>query len=79
MKHMRRWIEPDNTPIRLEAPTSPAFASGERVAVVTLDDPPRTFYGELRAIDDGLAVVFIAGRSERVPVEYLRKLDSQGN
>jgi hypothetical protein len=80
-KKMRQadWMERDNRPVPVLADSGPAFEPGQRVAVVTLGDPPETIYGELRALDDGLAVVFIDGRSERVPAELIRPLDSQGN
>jgi hypothetical protein len=73
------WMERDNRPVPVRAAIGPAFRPGQRVAVVTLGDPPETIYGELRALDDGLAVVSIDGRNERVPVELIRPLDSQGN
>jgi hypothetical protein len=69
------WMEPDNRPVPVRASTRPAFRPGQQVAVVTLADPPETLYGELRAVDDTLAVVLIAGRSLRVPVELIRPLD----
>jgi hypothetical protein len=70
------WMEPDNRSVPVVASTGPVFKVGQRVAVVT---PEETFYGELRALDDGLAVVTIDGRGERVPLDIIRPLDSQGN
>jgi len=73
------WMEPDNRPVPVRASTGPAYRPGQRVAVLTFDEPPRELQGELRAIDDGLAVVLIDGRAERVPADRIKPLDSQGN
>lgn len=72
------WIEQDDERPRLiRASDRPAFETGQRVAVLTFEEPPRELQGELRAIDDGLAVVLIDGRAERVPLDRIKALDSQ--
>jgi hypothetical protein len=50
-------------------PPPRAFTVGQPVAVRLADGG--VIQGELRAIDEALAVVLIDGRSERVPVENL--------
>ena len=72
------WAEPiSETPKPLRADNGPAYRPGQRVAVLTFDDPPRELHGELRAIDGPLAVVCINGRSERVDTDRIKRLDSQ--
>lgn len=73
-KKMRQadWMERDNSPVPVRADSGPAYRPGQQVAVLTFDDPPRELHGELRAIDDGLAVVVIDGRAERVPADRIK-------
>jgi len=67
----------DERPRLIRAADRPPYEPGQMVAVLTFDEPPRELQGELRAIDDGLAVVLIDGRAERVPLDRIKPLDSQ--
>ena len=65
---MNDWTERGPEPVRPS--TAPTFEPGQRVIVTTATGVEYT--GELRAVDDGLAVVMIDGRFERVPVELVK-------
>ena len=74
-KKLNWWMtNEDERPRIIRASDRPAYEPGQMVAVLTFDDPPRELHGELRAIDDGLAVVLIDGRAERVPADRIKPL-----
>jgi hypothetical protein len=67
------WMERDNTPEPIR-PSGPTFSVGQRVTVTTDDEAGYVIelQGEIRALDGRLALVVIAGRSERVPLDRIK-------